>query len=1094
MSKTRYTPTDEGYYISGSSEIFNRPLYGSHKNDDKIDKFFTLAGDAPLFLGAITDWTKCYFGLYAKQGMLSSGLAITPNQRVEFCYSNDMDISSRWFHNSEDIASEFKNGWIDYELSQISPWFPDVDVKMEVYPLLPDDGFLVHYNITTDQRVIFTAGYGGITAPYARFEYRDEAKRLFSVKDCKDNSIKIGKNRAVVKHKDGYAMSIATSFDANFEIGSANALASPYPSTFLGSKPENDDDQVVKISSVIEQGKCLDGFIIVLRDTDEKVLEKWLKMDNPVSYIKEQIYQKSSCINFSTPEKALDLTIAPTVSALDASWHKDSFHHGAFAYHAPFLGWRNWYAPTVLGWHDRVSKTICAHLDQFVKEADGEERVWFDGISTYVDNVYLDEPPKNIPEKCHHIENTKGFMPYFLGDNQTHYNMQECAFDMILYYIEWTGDIKIAEKYYEEFCMMLDWEERIFDPDNDGLYQNFFNTWISDGHEYNGAGCAQSSSYNYRANVAMAKIAKKLGKPYDKFLARAEKIKKAVHDKLWLPNVGVVAESIDTIANKLVHPDPELSTIYLAIDCDIIDMFKSYTMLKFSETNIKSIVTPGNNGRLSYSADWVPKKYSTCGIFPSENAHLALTYYKLGLKEKGKKILDGIADCYFCGRNPGMAPHVQSSRCTSDLADMDFTDVSSTYLRLVTEGLFGVRINALDGYVLIAPNIPSEWEHASLSLKDISITYNKKGAQEVFDICCDNQNKKIIKLPMKSSKIDTILLNGQPTSYYTEPGIGNCFVCIETEIIGRIQVRIIHGAGCLPYIEFNKKTFEGQEVEFKIINGDIIKHFDISETLDNVDVVNNKIVYARTKNIPGNHTLFICVKKDEYECYIPADYQICTKEKEIIPVKIDKYQTLDISDYFNLKITDIHNQKYMTPRPTAYSIGVFPNGRYAHDWNHAGRSKVVIDDSQLRSANGVIYTKSGIPFATPEKNDNVACVSIWDNFPTKIEIPLSGKAKEVEVLFVVSTLCMQISVENLRISVEYKDGEEVAEKLVYPINVDDWLTPALQTKNETFYFSNYNHAIVQKIAVDETKELSSLKIEAVASEVIVGVLGVTLGK
>lgn len=70
---------------------------------------------------------------------------------------------------------------------------------------------------------------------------------------------------------------------------------------------------------------------------------------------------------------------------------------------------------------------------------------------------------------------------------------------------------------------MLDWEERIFDYDNDGLYQNFLNTWISDGHSYNGAGCAQSSAYNFRANLIMAKIAKKLQQPNKVFLDRANK-------------------------------------------------------------------------------------------------------------------------------------------------------------------------------------------------------------------------------------------------------------------------------------------------------------------------------------------------------------------------------------------------------------------------------------------------------------------------------------------------------------------------------------------------------------------------------------------
>ena len=78
-----------------------------------------------------------------KCGVLSSGLAITPGKRSRFYYSEEIDQTSRCFHNSEDVLAEFKNGWMEYELSQMSSWFPDVRVNIEAYPLVPDDGYIV---------------------------------------------------------------------------------------------------------------------------------------------------------------------------------------------------------------------------------------------------------------------------------------------------------------------------------------------------------------------------------------------------------------------------------------------------------------------------------------------------------------------------------------------------------------------------------------------------------------------------------------------------------------------------------------------------------------------------------------------------------------------------------------------------------------------------------------------------------------------------------------------------------------------------------------------------------------------------------------
>ena len=692
---THYAPTETGFAISGSNEIFNRTLYGSHKNDDIPGRFFTFAGDAPQFMGAISDWTKGSVTLYEKCGVLRSGLAITPGQRSRFYYSEDIDQTSRWFHDSDDISAEFKSGWMEYELSQISSWFPHVSVNIEAYPLLPDDGYLVHYRITTDQRVFFAAGFGGITGDecQARYEYKGEPLRHFTAENTKGNIVEIGEKRAVVKHPDGKTMRIATSFPAQFELGSAKAMSEPYVSTFLGNEPENDDDKVVKISAAIEPGQVLDGYIIAIYNSDEATLDKWLEMENPINYIKSQIYEKHACIDVTTPEKPIDLTIAPTVIALDASWHKDSFHHGAFAYHAPFLGWRNWYAPTALGWGDRVEKTMAMWLS-YITHGDIVNEL------TLYDVIVIPDGENKFDKRFHTQENPVGRLPADFADvdkpNYGPYNMQECALDMMLYYIEWSGNMKLAEKYFDDLCAMADWETRTFDPDGTGLYQNVLNTWISDGHNYNGAGCAQSTAYNYRANLVLSKIAERIGRDGKVYAERAEKIKKALIEKLWLANDGVMAEYLDTVGNCLIHPSVELASIYHVIDSDMVDIFKAYRMLKYTENHIKNITTPGSGGRLCYSSDWLPKQYSNCGLFPAENAHLALMYFKLGLKDEGKKILQGIADCYFTGKNPGMAPHVQSNRGTSDLGDLDFTDVSSTYLRLVVEGLFGIRINNLD--------------------------------------------------------------------------------------------------------------------------------------------------------------------------------------------------------------------------------------------------------------------------------------------------------------------------------------------------------------------------------------------------------------
>jgi len=1089
---THYTPTENGFAISGSAEIFNRTLYGGHANDDKPERFFTFAGDAPIFMGAITDWTKSSVSKYEKCGVLMSGLAITPGRRSKFYYSEDIDQTSRWFHNSEDIYAEFKNGWMEYELSQISSWFPDVRVNIEAYPLMPEDGYLVHYKFSTDQRVHFVAGFGGVsdTESFGRFEFKEVKNRNFDGSNAKGNVVEIGRNRACITHIDGKIMRIATSFPAEFAVGSAKAMAEPYVSTFAASSPEDENDNVVRITAVIEPGKVLDGYIVAVRNADDATLDKWLSMKNPIGYIKQQIYKKHACIDVATPEKPLDLTIAPTTIALDSSWHKDSFHHGACAYHTPFLGWRNWYAPAALGWGDRISKTMDMYFGYLTRGNIEDERVWYD-------DTVIPKGQNRFDRRYHILENPVGRLPSSFDTDFTPlygpYNMQECALDMMLYYIEWSGNLEIAEKYYDDMCSMVEWERRMFDPDEIGLYQNLLNTWISDGHNYNGAGCAQSTAYNYRANLVLSKIAKRIGRDGSVYEKRAEKIKKALNEKLWIANEGVIAESLDIIGNCLIHPSVELASVYHVIDSDMIDDFRAYRTLKFTENHIKNIETVGSNGRLCYSSNWLPKQYSGCGIFSAENSHLALAYFKVGLKEEGKKILDGIADCYFTGRNPGMATHVQSARGTSDFGELDFTDVSSTYLRLVVEGLFGIRINNLDDCIHIESGFPNDWEHASLTLKDISLNYVRKGNQEVFTVHSDRKEKKLIKIPMRSTEIETVLLDGEPIAYEIKAAPNNSFIMVETDKVGRFQLRVMHGYAPLPEVSFPETALVGNKLAFEVKGADIAEVFDVSETLEDVSIVGNK-VYARAKDVEGDHTLFIRVVSGEYDAWLAADYNIIKEDEIEEPLEDKPFETIDISKFFNCNMTEVHDQAYIYPRPKGFSMGMHQNGRYSHNWNQYGRNVVYIDDSFLRNSGGIVHSPSGIAFATPEKNENLACISIFDVFPTDITVPLSGKGQEVAVMFIASACCMHAHVENARITVTYADGTTTHEKLVYPLNIDDWLTSALTTEAEIFYFSNFNHATVKKLRIDPSKELASIKIEAVANEIVLGVAGISISR
>jgi len=1082
--RTHYQPVEDGYQIVGSREIFNRALYGGHEQDDLPERYFTYAGDQPLVMGAVTDWRKRNDCTDAKCGTLMLGVAMTPGVRIPlFFYAGEQDGDrySQWFHDSPGTVSTFRNGWMEHEIWPFFQCSPSVRVKVKVLPLMPDAGFLYHLRVSTDQHVHLAVGFGGITDYLGRLELPVVKARNFSPENCRGNKVTPGKNRAYVKGSEknitSTGMWVGASFPVKVTIGDSR-LVEQGPGKFLSRESDPGETPMARMECEIGAGQTLEGFIVVIRNSGEEVLDRWLSKKDPVGELQKAIREKHSVIEVRTPDRMLDLTVPPTVLAMDACWHKDAFCHGTYAWHCPYMGWRNWYGPTVIGWHERVEKAIRTHAATRVTKADTngpEEIVDSDG------NQY------------HRLKNSYGFIPEIPdGRKEIFYNMQEVYVDHYLHHLDWTHCLDLAKETFDVIADVLAWEARILDPDGDGLYQNWLNTWISDAHSYNGGGCAQSSAYNYRANKAMAGLARKLGFDPAPFLERAEKIKRACREILWQPGAGVLAEYVDTVGNKLIHASPELATAYHAIEAGLVDFFQAYQMLRFTETEMRNERTAPRGGRLVWSSNWYPQNYSSCGLYTAENQHLAWAYFAGGWADKGNDILKAIVDAYFMSENPGMASHCMAPGGYANMSQ-DFSEIASMHLRVIVEGLFGVRFSLLDNLIEIAPNFPAEWKNARLRVRDIAVEYNRKNETEILNAECGAEARKVIKLPLRGTKIEKVEINGLAVDYRVESGIGRSYVVVETEMSGKLSLSVSHGRGKIPAVKFAGKAVAGRKINFIPAGGEIIEYTDPSGCLREVQT-NETGIRAVAGDLPGWHTVFVRVRKEQWDGWLPLNLQVAqgvARRKRIVAPD-GKWVPVDMAGHYNIALDDIHRQEYLQPRPAGYSIMMRVDGRFGWDWNQGGYCKTAVDDKKLRTAGGRFVTESGIPFSTPASGKNAACVSLWENFTEAMTFSLSGRGTELAVFMIGVTNPMQSRVESGRLILEYADGKTREVALVPPVNFDDWLVAAVQTENETVYFSDYNHGLVQRFVLDASRDLKSLTARAVANETVIGILGVAI--
>ncbi len=238
--------------------------------------------------------------------------------------------------------------------------------------------------------------------------------------------------------------------------------------------------------------------------------------------------------------------------------------------------------------------------------------------------------------------------------------------------------------------------------------------------------------------------------------------------------------------------------------------------------------------------------------------------------------------------------------------------------------------------------------------------------------------------------------------------------------------------------------------------------------------------------------------------------------------KTVRLETVDLSTYFNDKVTQIFKNKYLSPRPVATTLQLPWQG--IGDWPHP-HENFEVNDSGLRKMAGdknEIVLPKGIRFRTPGETNknNILFTSQWDNYPKTLTIPLSGKSSHAYFLMAGSTNPMQSQLTNGEIVVEYADG--TTDRLVlrnpescWPIDQDyytDGFAFALQQPRPMRVQlktgkivsgeeskAKYNGkkidggaATVLDMLLDPAKELKSLTLKTIANDVVIGLMGLSL--
>jgi Domain of unknown function (DUF4450) len=817
----------------------------------------------------------------------------------------------------------------------------------------------------------------------------------------------------------------------------------------------------------------------------------------------ERINELHNRIIVHTPDEKLNTLASVSSSVTDGVWYDPVYVHGGMLWNIPFPGWRTIFGGTMYGWHERVKK----------------EAKYYIGYQNKDSSKKFALPDTSLLYTLQH-KDSRFYGRGHIDKDQFFYNFQSQFFDQLI--TEWrsTGDTALENILGPALELHLKWEEECFDPDGDGVYESYINTWPTDCQWYHGGGTAEETSYAFKAHAAALEMAMRQGNSRSVAYHRKKLrlIRNGFFSKLWIAAKGYSGAYREQGGYQRLHEDPWSYSIFLPIDVNLVDHEQAVGSLYYTKWALQNDLMK-SGGRRVWTSAWVPGIPTVRELYNGDNYHLALAYFLSGMGDEGYDILKGtFYEGAFNGKVPG--------DLGSSNGGTDFNDCSSMFARVLVEGLFGYRPNYPAGKVIVAPRFPKEWDQASIKTPDVGFSYSVR--QQTIHAAVHLSRQAVIDfyLPIPFSGIKRVSVNEKQIKWKLIPGYGHSLLHLKIARTSDAAINVEANDALERAEPVVLKKNIGDTLQISVSDGSITGIHDPQKVFDSAAVLRG-VLYGTISNNAGHHTFFVDVVRynmpQKLVVYLDiSDKDAAEKERarsvHHIPANA-RWNSINIITEFNADVRTIFRQRYLSPRLNTVSARVGTDGYSPWTflfWKY-GAPEVKLDSVQDLLKDSCLLTKQGVPFYWNGGDRNIVFTSLWDNWPREAAIPVNREGKAVWLLVAGSTNPMQCHIANAIVVFHYADQSRDTLELVPPVNYwslcpYDIKSPSPGVVSRGDYTSEVDRFVVPKpwpqtvqlgqncraILVSRNLKpgvrLERISLHARSQEVVVGLMGVTIMK
>ncbi len=624
-----------------------------------------------------------------------------------------------------------------------------------------------------------------------------------------------------------------------------------------------------------------------------------------------------------TPDPYLNAGAPMAVAAAAGIFVNPTFVHGGSHWRQQQPGWRTMGGAICFGWPDQIQRAVEFWGNLQVKEDDGKHQ-----HAEYSANG------------CQQAGNSRFFGKGFIDYKQPpHYEFQTQFFDEVVRAWRASADPKLEKVLRPMLELHLERCQDCYDPDGDGIYESYNNTWPNDSIWFNGGGTPEQSGYVYYGHLAAADMALRAGDNASaaRHRATAEKIKAAVNRLLWMPERGQYASYVEPWGHKRQMPDAWIYAQHVPIESGLSTPEQAWKAMFYTEWAMERFKLP-YGGEMRQTSNFVPGQWSIRELYHGDNFGMALGYFLGGQGDEGWNLLrgtmlesmygDGVPKSGYSNESGGFnnVNRISPGGLSHPNCAVDFADIVSAYSRALVEGLFGYRPDYPNGLVRMEPAFPTAWDHASIRTPDFALEFK----DNTYKLALTKSAKVRFGLPVRCAKVNGVTVNGKPVKFTIEPWA--CYGMLRVDLPEtRLAVLVIDASGEsreLPVLSREETSEQpGQRLEIQPVPGDVPR-------------------YQLTKvHVPAPENPKVLREAPENSTWKPVD----------------------MTAAFNGDIRSIFKQRYESPRPDRVSMRIGYDGWSAWTFTHWGIRTPEVSMEKALVTESAAYDVEDPALANPDK-------------------------------------------------------------------------------------------------------------------------------